>query len=285
MLSKRQVYLLLPLSILLSFLLTVAPVGVVTYMYKEVISGGIAYALTTVAPLLQLLLVYWVWRKKIDVSHIFQRKNGVRLFLYGVLLSTAIFLTSSAIGYMLSFLEFRYQYSPSVSGYSISVFVFLVLIKCLIVSASEELLFRGILLRKLRQHAAPIKALGFSSFVFVLFHFASTPSSILYFFCSSLLFGYLYLRSKSVFLPMGLHFAINLTYYVTHTNDINSFLTIPPIITLNILNYHYTFLSQYVSAETLNELIYSLIMGLVMIIAEVYRRPFSSVVKDRRIVV
>lgn len=258
--TKRQVYLLLPLSILLSLLLTLVPITLLSLLIEEEsIKIWIQVAAILTYPL-SVLIVLKMWKNKIRISWLRSSRNKVKFFIGGIAIGLSIFLIASSIGYVLSYLSLHHNMSSNIQWGSTLLFVAIIALKCLAVSFSEELLFRGILLKNLCQHIHTPAALVYSSFLFVLVHFTIDPASILYFFSSGLLFGFLYLVSKSIFLPVGLHFSINIIYYSTHTTTIGSLLDISPIFTSEIAEMSYGLFLHETTADSLNSIIYSLIM-------------------------
>jgi uncharacterized protein len=83
-------------------------------------------------------------------------------------------------------------------------------------AATEELLFRGVLFQRLRDGLGPWPAQGIIAALFVLTHAdalrAHGPLGLLAganIFMASLLFGLAWLRTRSLAMPLGLHFAAN----------------------------------------------------------------------------
>jgi len=89
----------------------------------------------------------------------------------------------------------------------------------LLVGLMEELLFRGYIFQTLLRGIGPLMTLLITSLLFVLFHIDNpnwTLLSLTNIFLFGVLFGLLYLRSGSLWLPIGLHTAWNFTQVLFH---------------------------------------------------------------------
>lgn len=78
---------------------------------------------------------------------------------------------------------------------------------CVIAPVLEEVLMRGVLLRGLLRNYRPAVAIGQSALLFGIFHF--NPAQSLNAFLMGLLLGYVYYRSRSLWLCIGLHGVYN----------------------------------------------------------------------------
>jgi membrane protease YdiL (CAAX protease family) len=138
------------------------------------------------------------------------------LFLSGFILGTGITLFSFALPY--AFGVSNISISGLNSSFVLHVFLFYGL-AWLGVAAIEEIIFRGYLLQTLKAGLGALPALLITSILFGAGHLAgglapapSPPAPILAFVDTGmlgLLMGIGYLRSGTLWLPIGLHFAIN----------------------------------------------------------------------------
>ena len=80
-------------------------------------------------------------------------------------------------------------------------------------SVGEELLFRGVLFRIMEERLGSIAALTISALLFGLMHLGNPNSSLFVALCiaveAGLLLGAAYMYSRSLWLPIGIHFAWN----------------------------------------------------------------------------
>ncbi|MHB0934941.1 MAG: CPBP family intramembrane glutamic endopeptidase [Armatimonadota bacterium] len=89
----------------------------------------------------------------------------------------------------------------------------------LLVGLAEELLFRGYLFQTLLRGIGPLLTLFFTSILFAAFHLGNpnwTLLSLTNIFVFGVLFGLLYLRSGSLWLPIGLHAGWNFAQVLFH---------------------------------------------------------------------
>jgi len=74
----------------------------------------------------------------------------------------------------------------------------------------EEVIFRGIILNKLKKKIGMIKGLIFSSFLFGLFHFFNGLEGVIFTFILGFFLGIVYIRTGSLKVPTLMHFINNL---------------------------------------------------------------------------
>jgi len=93
------------------------------------------------------------------------------------------------------------------------------LLYMLLIGQSEELLFRGYAFQTLLRGIGPLLTIAISSVVFALAHLTNPNPSLLgitNIFLAGVLFGLLYLRSGSLWLPIGLHAGWNFALLFFH---------------------------------------------------------------------
>lgn len=89
----------------------------------------------------------------------------------------------------------------------------------LLVGLVEELLFRGYIFQTLLRGIGPLLTLFLTSILFAIFHLANpnwTPLGLTNIFLFGMFFGLLYLRSGSLWLPVGLHAGWNFAQVLFH---------------------------------------------------------------------
>lgn len=84
----------------------------------------------------------------------------------------------------------------------------------LLAPLSEEIVFRGAILRKLLNALSPWKAIALSAFFFALIHM--NPAQMPYAFVAGLLLGWMYWRTGSILPAMAFHWANNSAAYVIY---------------------------------------------------------------------
>ncbi len=101
---------------------------------------------------------------------------------------------------------------PAPVGQSVSAYMILSLVGFFIVGIYEELMFRGYVLQRLDEKAGRIVAIVVSSFLFAVLHFANPGAGFLSLFNTwiiGVLLCALYYRGRSLWTPIGFHFAWN----------------------------------------------------------------------------
>jgi len=98
-------------------------------------------------------------------------------------------------------------YSNLLSASNILEFLFVILVVAVVPAISEEIMFRGLIQRSFEQKLRPIIAISVTAIFFSLYHFnpyGVVPLTILGFY-----FGYAAIYSKSLIIPILLHFLNN----------------------------------------------------------------------------
>lgn len=90
---------------------------------------------------------------------------------------------------------------------------------CILAPIYEEMLFRGILLRRFTLRWSPQKSIIISSIIFGIIHL--NPINIVFAFALGCVLGYAYLKTKNIVIPMLLHSFNNFLAYIqfVYTNQ------------------------------------------------------------------
>lgn len=140
--------------------------------------------------------------------------NGPRWTKY-LSLTAAIQFAATVLGYMILlyvFLIFEESIQAFFQSFligeeltTISPIVYFVffLNVCILAPLSEELFFRGILLRRFMIKWSPQKSIIVSSILFGIIHFS--PVTVVFAFLLGCILGYTYLKTKSIVVPMLIH--------------------------------------------------------------------------------
>lgn len=104
----------------------------------------------------------------------------------------------------------------------------------------EEILFRGVILNNLMKRKGKTFALIISSLAFSMFHIGVYHdfTTLFWTFAMGLMFGYLYIITESLYLPIGLHFARD--FYSAISTSTRSNVTRLFIFHTPIENYNFT---------------------------------------------
>ncbi|MCD4690966.1 CPBP family intramembrane metalloprotease [bacterium] len=101
---------------------------------------------------------------------------------------------------------------PAPEGQSVGLYFALSLIGFIVVGIYEELMFRGYVLQRLNERTGRVAAIVISSFLFAVLHFANPGAGMLSLvntWVIGALLCALYYRSRSLWVPIGFHFAWN----------------------------------------------------------------------------
>jgi len=202
--------------IVIPYLFIVGPFQIVgAYLAGHDIADGmettttLEHLLISFFGFLGTLLVVALFMKWVDkmpfISIGLYLKNNVKGFAIGLLAGLLIM----AIGYLaldsagqLQFLQFQYNGNE----------IFLTMLLFLIVSLTEEILFRGYVLRCLMESMNKFAALLVSAILFALLHAANPNLSLvgnINLFLAGILLGLPYIYTKNLMFPIALHFSWN----------------------------------------------------------------------------
>lgn len=177
--------------------------------------------------------------KRLESIGLGRKRNGVRHALVGSFIGLVgivlIYITvfASKIG-VFEGTGFRYHHASIVLLFIVSLFV-----RAIFAGVCEEVFFRGVLLQYLAKYKGKTFGLIVSSLIFALFH--CTRYNDLYQLSSVLLcgiaLGYLYLKTKSLYMSIGLHFATDFFINFVGTKDQPSLLIldVPTKLSINDL--------------------------------------------------
>lgn len=84
-----------------------------------------------------------------------------------------------------------------------------------LIPVTEELFFRGIVLKQFLENYSVGKSLIWSSIIFAVWHILVNPFALLSLFIFGFLNGYSFYKSRSVLLPMALHILNNVLAIIT----------------------------------------------------------------------
>ena len=102
---------------------------------------------------------------------------------------------------------------------SLLVYVLFFINICILAPIYEEILFRGILLRRFTLRWSPQKSIIISSIIFGIIHL--NPINVIFAFALGCVLGYAYLKTKNIVVPMLLHSFNNFLAYIqfVYTNQ------------------------------------------------------------------
>jgi membrane protease YdiL (CAAX protease family) len=101
---------------------------------------------------------------------------------------------------------------PAPEGQTVPLYMTLSLVGFFVVGIYEELMFRGYVLQRINEKSGRLLAIAVSSFLFAILHFANPGAGFLSLFNTwviGVLLCALYYRSRSLWTPIGFHFAWN----------------------------------------------------------------------------
>jgi membrane protease YdiL (CAAX protease family) len=155
-------------------------------------------------------LVIWIFMKYVDRENLielgFHTKNRLNEFYVGFFIGAIIIISGFGL------LQFLDEISFQETLFNFRELIFSILL-FLIVSISEEVLFRGYILRNLMRSFNKYIALILSSLPFALLH-GFNPNIDLFglvsIFIAGIFLGITYIHTKNLWFPIALHFSWNL---------------------------------------------------------------------------
>jgi uncharacterized protein len=160
-----------------------------------------------------ILFTIYVDKKQIEFLGISWRKDSYKMFWIGSLIAAIWFCIIFGIGAGFKVIKDVQWNNNYDSMFFIVTAVFF--IHCVLTGLGEELLFRGYIFNNLLEKMSKNKAIIISSAIFLSIHFSSEGSVLFYIdiFLAAIIFAYLYIISKSLYVPIGFHFMSDFLQY------------------------------------------------------------------------
>lgn len=160
------------------------------------------------------ILILWIWGswsfKGIDLSKAVRDACAITLFFSG---AGFLFL----IMWKNTFGSSLLKLNSGIYDQSGAIIISFFMTSCLLSPVAEELFFRGLLYRNLREKWNPLLSIGFVSILFASIHFFTTKqvSGAFLPFLGSLIFCSGYEKTKFILTPILLHISGNLIIYMS----------------------------------------------------------------------
>ena len=167
---------------------------------------------------IQITMTKGRWAKYLSITACFQL---ITVVFTTILLTVLYLIFENQIRELFSFFP---MIDLGETRPSLLVYVLFFINICILAPVYEELLFRGILLRRFTLRWSPQKSIIISSVIFGIIHL--NPINVVFAFALGCVLGYAYLKTKNIFIPMLLHsFSNFLAYlqfvYTNQTADLN----------------------------------------------------------------
>ncbi|MBZ9607896.1 CPBP family intramembrane metalloprotease [Clostridium estertheticum] len=152
------------------------------------------------------------------------KQNSFKQLFIGIGIGTLMYFAGVLILSVMKIVKFKgigFMFYPT---NEIIVAIISAFVTCAIVGFTEEILYRGIILKHLMQFKGKVVALIISSLIFTIFHtqYYQQFHALFVVFIMGILLGYLYIITESLYLPIGLHFVVD--FYSFITGESNNFL-------------------------------------------------------------
>ena len=174
---------------------------------NEFIKIRIASFLTKICIIIiACLFTKYIDKRRFDFLGIkFEKFRSLKLFGTGCLIVLIQLIFIDTCAYLFKFVE---DSLFNFSAQSVLIGILIFFIHTLFTGISEEMLFRGYILGNLLEKYSEFKAIIISSILFTLIHVSSVLKFIDYLdiFLMGIIFAYLYTLTKSLYLPIGVHF-------------------------------------------------------------------------------
>ncbi|MBX2915332.1 MAG: CPBP family intramembrane metalloprotease [Cyclobacteriaceae bacterium] len=155
------------------------------------------------------LISFWFVKQKVEKESIDKFfKWNLRGFSIGSSLGFILILLCSLLMFVFNLVKPEYH--------SLNNLPFLILV-FMLVAVTEEVMFRGYILNNLTEKLSKNLAIILSSLIFAAFHLGNPHFGLIGFiniFLSGILMAIVYLNSKDLWVPIGVHFTWNLTQAV-----------------------------------------------------------------------
>ncbi|MBU3105821.1 CPBP family intramembrane glutamic endopeptidase [Clostridium gasigenes] len=194
------------------------------------------------------------------------KQNSFKLLFIGIGVGTLMYFSWALILIVMKIVKFKgigFTFCPV---YNVTIGIISALVMSIFASFSEEILCRGIILNQLMQFKGKIFALIISSLIFTMCHtqYYHDFSALLSVFAMAILFGYVYVITGSLYLSIGLHFAVDFFQLISGVS--NNFL-------LFDIKVSDSQLSIYLSDA---QLFVILILILVLVLMDIKKIGFNS---------
>lgn len=173
-----------------------------------------------------------------NIKNIFERNNQkeiIYVFLINLFFATILLVLISNLDILFGFLDSTGDVGFDGSYVEITPIMFILNIIGTVILAPivEELMFRGVLLNRLKMRTGVIPAILISSFIFGMIHeFGGMTSAFLFGICMCIL----YLKTDNILIPMSVHFLNNFIVTILDTSQIDLFLLeFPWIIPMSVI--------------------------------------------------
>ena len=139
------------------------------------------------------------------------KQNSFKLLFIGIGVGTLMYFSWALILIVMKIVKFKgigFTFCPA---YDVNIAIISALVISIFAGFCEEILCRGIILNQLMQFKGKIFAIIISSLIFTMCHtrYYDHFSSLLFVFAMGILLGYLYVITGSLYLSIGLHFAVD----------------------------------------------------------------------------
>lgn len=194
--------------VMIAFFVQFIAIGIIFHPHQdEFIKTRIASFLTKIC----MIIIACVFTKYIDKRNLdflgikFEKSRSLKLFGIGCFIVLIQLILIDGCAYFFNIVkDGSYKFSSEVLLVGILVFF----VHTLFTGISEEMLFRGYILGNLLDKYSEFKAVIISALLFTVVHVSSVMSLFGYLdiFLAGVVFAYLYVITKSLYLPIGAHF-------------------------------------------------------------------------------
>ncbi|MGL4798753.1 MAG: lysostaphin resistance A-like protein [Cellulosilyticaceae bacterium] len=138
-------------------------------------------------------------------------EKSKRQFIIGTLMGAMIFSMSMIVESLLGLTSIQWQQLSSGSMSQKVGTLLIILVGMTFAAVSEEVVFRGIIQNYLMKKVKLPVSIGITAVLFSLLHIGrySDPVTLLFILFPGAVFGYLFAKTKSLYMPMGVHYGWN----------------------------------------------------------------------------
>lgn len=194
--------------VIAAFFIQFIGIGIIFNPHQgEFIKIRIASFLTKIC----MIIIACIFAKYVDKRNLdflgikFERSRSLKLFGIGCLIVLVQLILIDSCAYFFKIVK-NGSFNLSVQVIFMGILVFF--IHTLFTGISEEMLFRGYILGNLLNKYSEFKAVIISSLLFTIVHVSSALKLVDYLdiFLMGIILAYLYVTTKSLYLPIGAHF-------------------------------------------------------------------------------